>query len=263
MRILHKELGYAINGCVYDVYNALKPGYDEEIYHIAMSERLAEMGIPFQSEVTKYIVHRECKVHKFKADLIIDDKILVELKNIQSDFIPQNFLQIISYLKCWQKDIGILANFGQSSAAIKRVLYNPQKAKINENYDAILGLIPNSDKSILRELRIAILTILKVHGLGYDENVYKSILQAELDYQKMPFLPKISIPVCFYEKIIKEYEIKYPLIANKIICGISAVKDDISIDIAKVKTYLNALELPYGLLIHFGKKELKILGISY
>ncbi len=261
MKILYKDLGYAINGCVFDVHNGLGTGYDEESYHIALVERLSEIGIPFQTKVPRYIEHRGIKAYKYVADIIVADKIIVELKSQETDFTPMNFLQIISYLKCWQKDLGLLVNFGQPSASIKRVLYSEKEVLFYENYDAVLDLIPPSDKLWLWGLKEAILTISNMHGLGYDENVYKSLLLAELNHNGIPYASQTTIPVRYKEKIIREYEMKYPLISETIICGITAVKEDISIDIAKVKTYLSALNLPYGLLAHFGKKKLEIWGV--
>ena len=261
MKILYKDLGYAINGCVFDVHNGLGTGYDEESYHIALVERLSEMGIPFQTKVSRYIEHRGINAYKYVADIIVADKIIVELKSQETDFTPLNFLQIFSYLKCWQKDLGLLVNFGQPSAFIKRVLYAEKEVSFYENYDAILDLISPPDKLWLRGLRESILAISRIHGLGYDENVYKSLLLAELNYNRIPYAFPTTIPVRYNGKIIKEYEMKYPLISDTIICGIAAVKEDISIDIAKVKTYLSALNLPYGLIAHFGKKKLEILGI--
>lgn len=238
MRLLHEELTYSIRGCVFDVHNALGRGHNEESYHLAMEERLKESNISFKSKEIRYVKHRGKKVHKFIADLIIEDEVVLELKNIQTDFTPINFLQIISYLKCWEKEL-----------------------VFEENYDLIKGFLDTNTRDYLLGLRTAILLILEIHGLGYGEPVYQAILEEELSHRGIPFSSPNLVPVKYNQQVIKQYEMNYPIIGNQIICGISAVKEDFSYDIAKIKAYLKALDLPIGIIAHFGKKQLEIIGI--
>jgi len=262
MRLLYEDLTYTVRGCIFDVYNILGTGLDEECYHIALVERLKELDIPFQSKVPKYVVHRGKRVHKFIIDLIIDEQVILELKHISTDFIPLNYLQIISYLKCWEKDLGLLVNFGLPSAAIKRIVYTEKKWQLYEDYDSILDLIRPEDKVTLRRIRAAILDVVEIHGLGYHESVYQAILLEEFEYKNIDYVPQKYIPIYFRENIIREFELKYPFIADKILCGIVAIKDETFLDAARIKTYLKKMNLDYGLLIHFGKNKLEIIGIS-
>ena len=79
MGLLHKELTYILRGCIYDVHNAMGTGYDEESYHKALEYRLRKSNIPFRSQVLRHIEHCGVKAHKFVLDLIVDDKIILEL----------------------------------------------------------------------------------------------------------------------------------------------------------------------------------------
>jgi GxxExxY protein len=56
--------------------------------------------------------YRGIKIAEQEADFILDDKIVIELKAIQTDLLPENYTQIISYLRITNKRLGILINLG-------------------------------------------------------------------------------------------------------------------------------------------------------
>jgi len=262
MKLLYKDLTYKLRGCFFDVQNALGTGYDEETYHLALVHHLKKRQIPFETKATRYIEHRGIKVHKFEIDLIIDKSIILELKSIPTSFTPHNYLQIISYLKCCKKDLGLLINFGQSKVKIERVLFSEKQLKIEEDYSEIKGLLSSERRKQLIHLREAILTIFDSFGLGYNDTIYRALLQEELTFKSIPFVPFIYIPVEYDGQVIREFELKLPVIANDFICGVTALKEDLELDIHKMKTYLKATGIPFGVLAHFGKDELDIIGIS-
>lgn len=263
MGLIYEQLTYKIRGCIYTVHNTLGTGFDEESYQLALENHLKKSGIPFQSQVIKYVEHRGERVHKFVLDLIIDDKVILELKSIQTDFPPSNTFQILSYLKCWNKQLGLLVNFGLPKTHIKRIPFTEKKQLIlEEDYTYIQDLITSDLRIPLNHLRESLLFIFETHGLGYGLSVYQELLFKELSFRKINFIAPIKIPVTINGQFLKDYEINWPIISNRILCGIAIMKEDITLDIIKTQTYLRALNLPIGLLAHFGKKELKIYGIS-
>ena len=80
MELLFKELTYQIKGFTYDVQNEIRVGFDEETYHEALKLRLDRAGIPYVSKATKYLEHRGIQIHKFQLDLLVADKVVLELK---------------------------------------------------------------------------------------------------------------------------------------------------------------------------------------
>ncbi len=261
MGLLYEELTYTIQGCIFDVHNLLGTGYDEESYHLALEKRLAEENIPFQTKVTKYIIHRGKKIHKFVADLVIDNKVILELKCIQNNFHPAHYLQILSYLKCWKMEIGFLVNFGLPYVKPKRVIYTPKAPKLVEDYNYIQALINPKNRLLLRKIRKAILTVFEIHGIGYEAAIYKKVLTEEFTCQKLSFNEKNIIPIKYRDHILYDFKLKIPIIQNHIICNPIALKEHTKNDRLKLKNYLKALHLPIGLLVHFGKEELEIIGV--
>lgn len=261
MGLLHEELTYEIIGCIYDVHKGLGIGFDEETYHLAMEQQLVKEGIPFKSKVVKFLNHRGRRVHKFIPDLVIADTVILELKNITSDFTPANYLQIISYLKYWQKDLGLLVNFGLQSAKYKRVLFSEREKVLIEDYEGIEDIISKDYRYAFEATRTALLNIFNEHGLGYDFTIYRALFLAELAYQNIRFDPSILIPVPYDGKILRTFELEIPLIHNQIICGITAGQTDLKPYISKMRNYLKTTNFQVGILANFGKEELEIIGI--
>ncbi|MEM6318434.1 MAG: GxxExxY protein [Bacteroidota bacterium] len=121
MRLLYEELTFVVRGYIYEVSNELGVGYDEHSYQLALEEKLRENNIPFKSQVHGYVCHKGVKAQEFIADLIVDDVIILELKNIETGFHPNHVFQLLSYLKHWKKQLGLLVNFGLPKAKIQRV----------------------------------------------------------------------------------------------------------------------------------------------
>ena len=197
MGLLHKQLTYALKGYFYDIHNTLGVGYDEETYHLALEKRLTEENIPFESKVTRYVKSHEQNVHKFVVDLVIDNKVILELKCIQNEFHRAHFTQILSYLKCWKLRIGFLVNFGLPKVNSKRVIYTPKTPNLIEDYSYIQDLINPTNRISLRQVRQSILSIFNIHGVGYDTNIYTKLLTEEFNTQNISFKNSTFIPITF------------------------------------------------------------------
>ena len=261
MRLLHKALTYDVRGCIYKVHNELKTGFDEESYQVTLEHYLAKNNLSFQSKPSKILEHRGKKVHKFIPDLIIEDKLILELKNLQAGFIPANFVQILSYLKHWQKDLGFLVNFCRPSAEIERVLFFERDLIVAEDVSEIEDFIFSPDGQYFKQAKLAILNIFEIHGLSYDYTIYKTLFKLELDYLNIPYTPSVLMPVKSDGQLLRNFELKIPLIANKILCGITAGQTDLKIHITTMRNYLRKGNIPIGIIANFGNKKLEIIGV--
>lgn len=208
MGLLYEELSYIVLGCIYEVHTELEAGFDEESYQLALALKLKENDIPFRSQDIRYVEHRGERFHKFVLDLIIDDKIILELKATENKFHPQHTFQILSYLKCWKKHLGILVNFGLPSVAFKRVPFTEKDGILVEDYTYIKDLITPTIRPSLKDLRAALLNIFQTHGLGYGEQVYKKTLQKELNYKKVKYEEYAIVPVKLKKQFVKNCEVK-------------------------------------------------------
>jgi GxxExxY protein len=111
MHLLHSELTGLIIRAFYDVYNEIGPGFNEAPYSRAMAVALQYFGVPFEREVRYPIVYRGVEVGIYRADLVVADTLIVELKC--ADRISREHIrQTLFYLKASHLSLGLLLNFG-------------------------------------------------------------------------------------------------------------------------------------------------------
>jgi len=262
MGLIHGELTYQIRKCIFEVHSVLRAGFDEESYHLALANRFKRANIPFESKVVCYVEHRGFKIRRFIADIIIDNKVILELKHLQNGFLPINELQLIGYLKCWKIELGMLVNFGQPSVDIQRRIFTEKEIILVEDYTSIIGKLSIKDKEMLRKIRSSILTVSETHKSGYKDTIYKDLLCTELTYQNIAFQASFLVPIEFDGTLIRHFELKYPIVANRIIIAVISLKNDLAIDIRKMKAYLRRSNVPIGIIAHFGKEKLEIISVS-
>lgn len=119
--LLFPELSYQIIGVLFDVSNTLGFGYHEKYYQKAIAALLSKLGIRFKEQVIVEMVIDGTPIAKGIADFIIDEKIILEIK--QGDrFLKQNISQLHSYLKMSGLQLGILANFTSNGLIYKRIV---------------------------------------------------------------------------------------------------------------------------------------------
>lgn len=109
-----------IIGCCYKVHSELGPGFNEKIYHNALKLAFGHANLKYETEKRFNVNYQDRKVGDLVLDLIVEDKIIVELKAI-AGYIPNVFnYQLLSYLKASDLKIGLLVNFGNKSCQVKR-----------------------------------------------------------------------------------------------------------------------------------------------
>ena len=96
-KVSYPELSYALQGAFYEVYNVLGPGFREEMYRQALMQELRLRGIPFETEKYYDIPYKLGVADRYRADFVVDDKIIVELKAV--DAMPPA-LKRTCYLTC-------------------------------------------------------------------------------------------------------------------------------------------------------------------
>ena len=113
-----------ILACVFDVYHYFGPGFLESVYHKCLEIELAKAGIPFESEKKLKIFYKGEDIGmKFSADLVIDNKIILELK-AKDRLKTEDEAQILHYLKISGYPLGLLINFGSKRKAEVRRFIN-------------------------------------------------------------------------------------------------------------------------------------------
>ena len=112
--LLFKEEVYAVVGCAMTVYNELKAGYLEAVYQEALEIVMRKEGIEFESQKPVVIYFQGEPLKKnYYADLIIEGKVLIELKS-KKKLEKEDEAQVLNYLRGTQLKVGLLINFGNT-----------------------------------------------------------------------------------------------------------------------------------------------------
>ncbi|MDQ0637669.1 GxxExxY protein [Pedobacter sp. W3I1] len=115
------ELTGIIIGCCYSVHSQLGPGFLEKIYVNALKIKLSQAGLNFDVEKEFIVMFEDQIIGKFRCDLVVEQKVIVELKSV-TGYQPKLFQnQLISYLKASKIKTGLLINFGNTSCEVKRI----------------------------------------------------------------------------------------------------------------------------------------------
>ena len=114
------ELTGEIIGLAMKVHTSLGPGFEENIYHEALFRDLADNNYKVEFEKEFDVIYKGSIIGMFRVDLLVENKIIVELKAISGE-LPIIFkTQVVSYLKASNKEVGLLINFGNPSLDVKR-----------------------------------------------------------------------------------------------------------------------------------------------
>ena len=115
----HSELTGKIIGCAMKVHRVIGPGFPEIIYMRCLLIELKKSGLSCEAEVERDIYYEGIKVGSRRLDLLVDNKVIVELKAV-TEVEPLFYNQIINYLKIFKIEVGLLINFGNTSLQYKR-----------------------------------------------------------------------------------------------------------------------------------------------
>ncbi|HTZ98442.1 MAG TPA: GxxExxY protein [Terriglobales bacterium] len=131
LALKHAELTARIIGIFYDVYNELGYGFLESVYQEALVVALSEAGFTVDRQVPLPVWFRGRKVGDFRADLLIEGKVLLELKSART-LESSHEAQLLHYLKSTVIEIGLLLNFG-AKPQFRRLLFDNERKKIRGN----------------------------------------------------------------------------------------------------------------------------------
>jgi GxxExxY protein len=125
-RGLHAKVTEQILGVFFEVYNELGGGFLEGVYQQALRIALVQSGLRVAAEVPVPVHFREEVVGNFRADLIVNDSVLLELKAV-SAFDREHEGQILHYLRATSVEVGLLLNFGPRPQFKRFILENINK----------------------------------------------------------------------------------------------------------------------------------------
>lgn len=140
MELKYRDITEKILGCSFEVHKFLGNGFQEVIYQRALAYEFRKAGLNFFREIEQDIFYKDLEkpIGKRRADFVVENKVLVELK-AKIELEDAHVAQTLNYLKAYKLEVGLLINFGSKSLTFKRLVLS------NATYRGSKGLSDNAD----------------------------------------------------------------------------------------------------------------------
>ncbi len=119
----HEKITKNVIGCAFEVIKELGAGFLESVYEKALLLLLRQKGLSAISQYPIKVMFRGECVGDFYADVLVEEKVIVELKAVKV-IAPEHQAQIINYLNATGFEVGLLINFGNPKLEYKRYTRN-------------------------------------------------------------------------------------------------------------------------------------------
>ncbi|MDX2250319.1 MAG: GxxExxY protein [Bacteroidia bacterium] len=118
------KISEKVIGCAMKVHSLLGPGLLESVYEACLTHELVLAGLRVERQKPIPVIYDEVKLDAgFRIDLLVEDRLVVELKSVDS-LHPIYMAQLITYLKLSKREVGLLINFNVKwlKDGVKRVV---------------------------------------------------------------------------------------------------------------------------------------------
>ncbi|MDM8543400.1 GxxExxY protein [Desulfococcaceae bacterium HSG9] len=250
---MHEQLTYAINGCLFEVFRKLGNIWNEDVYESAAELELRSRGMKTERQKEFDVFYFDRRVGRYRADLLVEDTVIVELKAVP-DIFPLHRAQLISYLKGMNKPLGILANFGGFKAECQtfpNLLH--LKTPLRDDFD--FSKIRLEGKESIKELLFMANRILTTLGVGYFHQIYRRAFYYELKEAGIDFGINKEIYAQYRNNTIGSKEINFFIIGDMLL-SVIAVKELDSLILNRFCNYGRYLKMKRGLIFNFNALHL-------
>jgi GxxExxY protein len=110
-QLLYEDVTRTIIAAFYTVYNKLGYGFLENVYCAALALELRRRGHKAAREVTVPVFYDGEQIAKYRADFVVDDVVLLEVKST-AQLSPNNHRQLLNCLRATPLEVGLLLHFG-------------------------------------------------------------------------------------------------------------------------------------------------------
>lgn len=124
--IRENELSRLVVDLCFRLHKQYGPGLFESVYEELLCYEWSKLGIPFERQKSIPLIHEAVKLDAgFRADVIIENKLLIELKSVEA-LADVHYKQVLTYLKLTGIKLGLLVNFNVALVkdGIHRVVNN-------------------------------------------------------------------------------------------------------------------------------------------
>lgn len=245
---MYDDLTYAINGCLFNVYNTLGNIWKEEVYEKAFVLELHAQGIHAEAQKEFEVFYFDKRVGQYRVDVLAGEQVIVELKAVPEIF-PLHQAQVISYLKGYDKPVGILANFGgkslQHQTFPNRV---SQKNPVEDRFDFDKLTLKGKEK--IRDLLFMANRVFITLGAGYFHQIYRRAMYHELTTANIPISVIKEVTAHYQHQVVGARDVNFFQIGDLLLSAV-AVNELNQLVLLKFRNYIKHLHCQRGLIVNF------------
>lgn len=125
--LLHQELTDLILKNFYKVYNELGFGFLEKVYENALILELRNNELQCLQQAPIKVYYQQSQVGIYFADILVENKVILELKAGEGGIILEHELQLVNYLKATEYEVGLILFFGDKPTMRRKIFTNQNK----------------------------------------------------------------------------------------------------------------------------------------
>ena len=121
--LLHSDITEKILSGFYTVYTTLGYGFLEKVYENSLMLELEELQLNSIQQATIKVFYNEKEVGNYFADILVADKVIVEVKAGKGEILKEHVSQVSNYLKATNYEVALILHFGEKPT-FKRVVFS-------------------------------------------------------------------------------------------------------------------------------------------
>lgn len=253
---LHGELTYYLRGAGFRIHNELKGGHVERVYEDALCWVMERDGVPFLRQHRYDIHYRGQYIGHFFPDLMLaDEKVVLDLKATRQ-IEPAHVVQVLSYMKLTDAELGVLLNFGASSVESKRLpnflhKREPLDWKPSVQEDILYPELTNTIMQALYEVHHRL-------GLGFVSKVYGRATRIELSRHGLSTKWLYELPLRFEGLSISTVPIRVFWIEGKILLAAFSLSAITAHHTEKMRWAMQELGCQLGMIANYHSSRLDV-----
>ncbi len=261
MSLVYEEKTEVLRGCFFDVQNRVGLGRDEEDYHQAVKLCLKENDVPFVSKQPHSLILYDQVAHKLFPDIVVWDAITVELKSIPRNPSRTEFVQLFDYLKCRGDSLGLFVNMGLDRVHVDRFVYDAPETNLEEDWNYWSGRIDGAAREVGIRVREALRDVYNEHTTGYGDEVLRKLILFALAHQQLSVVES-PVAMSYYGDIaLRESALECLVVEGAIVLTYTALFDNNDFNMNRGLSYLDALNLKWGIAANFGKSQAQFTAL--
>lgn len=260
--MIYEEETALLRKGLFEVQNEVGPGRHEEIYHKALTLWLQKEDIAFVSKQPHPLLLSGETAHTLYPDFVVWNKITIELKAIPRRLQDSEHVQIFNYLKRRNDKLGLLVNMGLDRVHVERIVYDAPPHDVYEDWNHWNNYINGADRDAGLRAREVLQNIVKAHQTGYGTEVMEKLIRFGFQKENLHVASSPIGSSIFQDKLLGDTPLDCLLIENRLLLVFTSLFDDNQFNIRRGLSFMNTLNIPWGIAANFGKRGVQIQGLS-